>query len=679
MKRLFLMFAMTVVTATLAAQTGNILTDRIIEQLHLYPQEKTYIHADAADYAPGDRVWLKVYVVKALSHEPVDESRYAYVELLDPAGTLVTRIRIMGREGLYAGYVDIPSSVVAGRYRLRSYTRLSAALPRYDSWIPLYIGGRKGSDRHTDSTFADTTSLSDADTAGALTYERRDHRIIVRTSLPGDSLFLMAHCRAYPFFLGPIAAQRPVSLLRDSIPQGVVSLLLVGPHGHILAERLLLSANDRERLRLHVVRQEAAATSADSVVLRLQAVGLHEGERADISVSVTSSVVARRHRPSSILAHLFLSTDVAGGLEVPENYYEHLPLADRLLASGHWSRYDFSRVFSGHFVKVPVTVESSQTITGRVRSFLRHRAVPNAPVSLISPQIGIAASTVSDAQGCFSFSGMDFPEGTEYVLRAVKPEGSELVELVVDEPDYPPFNAPVVKMGEEEAEEIPSDAPQSAAVDDGIMLDDVEVVTRRLSSQSRSDAYARAADFSFGQKEIREIDATCLHELLRRVPGVFVRENKCYIRATTTIYGDNPAAIVLDGVFLENDYDLDIIRMQDVARVDVFKTGTTAIWGTRGGSGVISITTKTGNYTSQAAEHLNQKKIVPLGYQKPVKFSAGLGIRKTLYWNPNVVSDRLSFSLGNTSGPCRMVVEGVTSEGRLIHEEVTLHARRDAK
>ena len=43
------MFAMTVVTATLAAQTGNILTDRIIEQLHLYPQEKTYIHADAAD------------------------------------------------------------------------------------------------------------------------------------------------------------------------------------------------------------------------------------------------------------------------------------------------------------------------------------------------------------------------------------------------------------------------------------------------------------------------------------------------------------------------------------------------------------------------------------------------------------------------------------------------------
>ena len=103
MKRLFLMFAMTVVTATLAAQTGNILTDRIIEQLHLYPQEKTYIHADAADYAPGDRVWLKVYVVKALSHEPVNESRYAYVELLDPAGTLVTRIRIMGREGLYVG------------------------------------------------------------------------------------------------------------------------------------------------------------------------------------------------------------------------------------------------------------------------------------------------------------------------------------------------------------------------------------------------------------------------------------------------------------------------------------------------------------------------------------------------------------------------------------------------
>ena len=115
---------------------------------------------------------------------------------------------------------------------------------------------------------------------------------------------------------------------------------------------------------------------------------------------------------------------------------------------------------------------------------------------------------------------------------------------------------------------------------------------------SRSDAYARTADFSFGLRDIESIGATCLHELLRRVPSVTVELGKCYVRGGTAVDGKRPAAIAIDGIFVNDDYDLDNIQMSDVERVDVFKGGSTVIWGAIGGMGVISITTKKRGFQS---------------------------------------------------------------------------------
>jgi outer membrane receptor protein involved in Fe transport len=106
---------------------------------------------------------------------------------------------------------------------------------------------------------------------------------------------------------------------------------------------------------------------------------------------------------------------------------------------------------------------------------------------------------------------------------------------------------------------------------------------------------------------IKEIDATCVHELLRRIPGVIIQDDKVIIRSATSIYGKPYAAIAIDGVIIDSfkeendfdkfsDFDLDQINMVDIERVDVFKTGNSIIWGARGGKGVISFTTKKGTF-----------------------------------------------------------------------------------
>ena len=106
-----LLFAFLANMPALAQEPATVI-DRIVQQIRLFPQEKTYMHTDASDYAPGDRIWVKVYIVNALTHEPTEESHYVYVELTDDEGLTVNRVKLMNREGIYAGFVDIPTTAV---------------------------------------------------------------------------------------------------------------------------------------------------------------------------------------------------------------------------------------------------------------------------------------------------------------------------------------------------------------------------------------------------------------------------------------------------------------------------------------------------------------------------------------------------------------------------------------
>ena len=146
-------------TLSAQAQEANLIAQHIIQQLKAFPQEKTYMHTDATDYAIGDRIWVKVYVVNALMHEPTEESRYVYVELADNDGVVQNRVKLMNREGIYAGYVDIPTTAEGGKYFLRAYTELMGDTKGYEDVKCIYKtihGLFITSDRATTSKCAST-------------------------------------------------------------------------------------------------------------------------------------------------------------------------------------------------------------------------------------------------------------------------------------------------------------------------------------------------------------------------------------------------------------------------------------------------------------------------------------------------------------------------------------------
>ncbi|MDE6342735.1 MAG: hypothetical protein K2K93_10485 [Muribaculaceae bacterium] len=110
-----------------AAASGKKRTslDRIDIQRNIYPQEKLHVVTDRDLYCGGDTIRLRAFVVDAASHQQTAISKYAYVELLTPFGYADKRVKLMERDGVYAGYIPVDEDIYEGDYTLAAYTAYS--------------------------------------------------------------------------------------------------------------------------------------------------------------------------------------------------------------------------------------------------------------------------------------------------------------------------------------------------------------------------------------------------------------------------------------------------------------------------------------------------------------------------------------------------------------------------
>ena len=92
-------------------------------QVYNYPQEKIHVMTDKPYYITGDTVWLRAFVVNAVNHQPVDASKFVYVELISPMNEVSMRIKIKERDGVFKGYLPLdPTKIAEGEYTLTAYT-----------------------------------------------------------------------------------------------------------------------------------------------------------------------------------------------------------------------------------------------------------------------------------------------------------------------------------------------------------------------------------------------------------------------------------------------------------------------------------------------------------------------------------------------------------------------------
>ena len=118
---------------SLSAQSVFDIKPNMLNQLTAFPQEKVYIHTDKPSYVSGEMIWYRIYLTDAALHMPtMAQSRYVYVDLIDPMGQILSHSMIRPDEDdCYHNRIALDGDLPEGFYMIRGYTRYMLNRPGY--------------------------------------------------------------------------------------------------------------------------------------------------------------------------------------------------------------------------------------------------------------------------------------------------------------------------------------------------------------------------------------------------------------------------------------------------------------------------------------------------------------------------------------------------------------------
>ncbi|MFA6086786.1 MAG: TonB-dependent receptor [Mucilaginibacter sp.] len=233
-------------------------------------------------------------------------------------------------------------------------------------------------------------------------------------------------------------------------------------------------------------------------------------------------------------------------------------------------KWRFSRFLALLFILLSCNLAfgQTQTVTGKVIDADTGEPVIGATVVLVNSTTGVAA----DANGTFK---VNVPPGSTLQFNSVGYVSSKI------RADF--SKAMVVKL-----------SPDKTGLS--------EVVVVAYGTQKKPSVVGAISTVSSKVFEDRGPTNNPIANLQGQVPGMVVtrssaqpgRENWNFqIRGATSVNGQDPL-VVLDGVALNNNNELNSINPNDIDNISVLKDGSASIYGARAAYGVVLITTKKG-------------------------------------------------------------------------------------
>ena len=302
----------------------------------------------------------------------------------------------------------------------------------------------------------------------------------------------------------------------------------------------------------------------------------------------------------------------------------------------------------------------------------------------------------TEESGNFSFANLKLYDSANLSILAKTIKG-KLGKIVLDSTKkYNPAIGPIeplridVYKGENHAKDNSWDLLLEAK-----MLQEVTIEDTKLESVKTSSV--GFPDFAITGEWIRANNRSPLASLQTKVPGLRVI-NGVLLLGPSTSFGDQDKStmeplLIIDGVPITSSSTLSeslverlsYISPQEIERIEVFKYSAAGSYGSRGANGVISITTRRSNDSQSFDEKGRFQKIKVTGFAPSKKFyspnystaddsHARADYRSTIYWNPNVSTNEdnravVSFYAADLKTQYRIVVEGITQTGQIVHGE----------
>ena len=334
----------------------------------------------------------------------------------------------------------------------------------------------------------------------ALTTAQAPRRILYKadgTVPPGSRL--VGHIRGDCCCIVPVDTRRPAgTILTDSLPEGILHLLLVDSTGRPRSERLVFLKRTGKRERWTVTPDKTRYGKREKVRVGIKLEDC-DGKpvSADLSVSVTDRRAVRYDSlGDDIRTNLLLCSDIKGYVHNPGYYFrDNDPVRehrlDLVMMTNGWRRFKTRNLYEPEPFTPRHFIERGQYLSGKVIG-IAGRAAPEASVSAVAlNRENIADAALADDSGRFVLSGLDFTDTVLFMVAAKTRRGKPTQRIDMDGlyprpplTERPPFPDSAESVRKAVGDYLKQQKMQYATID-GMKIFELEGVEVRASNPKR--------------------------------------------------------------------------------------------------------------------------------------------------------------------------------------------------
>ena len=645
------------------------IEQRILGYYARVPQERIYLHTDRPYYVPGDTVWFRAHLVDAVTHTPISRSRYVYVELLDNAAdTLCQRIIVRcDSDGVFANALTLPRHLRGGSYTLAAYTQWMRNFPAerfcyHPLWVAGNEPGAEGESAQLGLPVRPARTASPTGSDSPLQLGQRKGQLLVRLDHHTTEPLACTLYGSGNLIVTDYTPGKVLCIDSQSLRPGSLSVAIVNRQtGDIIAESQTRIEAPQPQVSIRgEARQHNEPMELTIDVAEADGTPLY----GNFSLSITDYDVVK---PDSVLPTIGECL-----AQQPDGYM----LADML--SGKYPRIDYG-------------FQTSQTISGQIRGTIFKR-IKHPKLMLVRPDTGFRTTFELGDSSRFTIRGLDFPDGTTYVLEGTRQTGStSLVQLDIDPQTFPTLHSPLTPHLSPLS--IPDDFARQAqeqvmygSVDRVV---DLPEVVKEKKRKPRTDNRMKIEPFKAHYDDQPFLNNCSTMEVLLNTLGLKVTrddDGNPAIRTWTT--GGLGPLILIDDVQSYSE-ELLILEPSSIHSIEYFQQNDPRLLAYRWDAptrGVLLVRVKPG-FTGKNGPQLSMAAIQQQGWAPDATFYSPQYTdiskktrpdhRTTLYWNPKVKTDEegratVRFYASDVSKRYLVTLEGVSDNGTVISKQAII-------
>ena len=647
------------------------ILQRILDYYKRVPKEQIYVHTDKPYYVPGDTVWFRVHLVDAVTHTPISRSRYIYVELLDNAiDTLVQRIMVKcDSDGVFANAITLPRQLRSGCYTLAAYTQWMRNFPveRFFYKQLLVVGNTSLSGFQSEAVGLPVRSLqtpSSKQSDAVLELGQRKGQLLIQMNKPTSEPLSCVLYGSGNLIVTDYTSGKVLRIDSKTLRPGNLSVAIVNREmGDVITEKQTIIEGSQPQIAI----SGKARTQNEPMELSID---LAESDGTPLYGSFSLSVT---------------DYDV-----VKPNTLQ--PTIDKYL-NQQYADYPLSDMLSGTYPRIDYSFQTSQTITGQIRGTI-FKKIKNPKLMLVRPDTGFR-QTFELGDSCrFTINGLDFADGTTYVLEGMRRTGStSLVQLNIDPQTFPTLHSPFSSATSTLS--IPDNFAKQAqeqvmygSIDREIELPEVVKEKKR---QHKPTNLLGVMPFRAFYDDDPLLNNFYSMEILLSTLGIPVYrdangELQIRYRSGTVTQAKQGPGIFIDE-FRSNMEELMMLQPETIESIEWFDhvgAASMTIYGWNvSTSGLLLVRQKPGLH-GRIFRPLSMATVQQQGWKPNVEFYSPQYTdknqktrpdhRTTLYWNPKVETDEkghasVRFYASDISKRYLITLEGVSNDGTIVHHQ----------